>query len=128
MGSLLRSKREQGYLLLEAIICFALISYVLAGGVRFTQFSNEFYVYANHKKLATQIADETLEDLKRNGYHSLPTSTQTSTVDLAGISGTQTVAVSDVGDYKHVNVNVAWIEAVASNKSESVSMITVMEP
>jgi prepilin-type N-terminal cleavage/methylation domain-containing protein len=136
---------NSGFTLIECLISIVLLSIVLAGGIRFYFNSSGIIGLVSHTKLATEIANSKLEDLKRAGYASLPsagpgvTTALTTTEDparvLIDLGGSKTVTVTDkadpVGvpdpDYKQVDVKISWTEADTNTLRET-QFTTYMAP
>ncbi len=131
---------NRGFTLAEVLISLLILVIILAGGMKFYFYASEVIGLVTHKKLATEIANSTLEDLKRSGYSNLPApgpgtpTALTNTDDPVGIlkdlSATKTVTVTDVGnpiDYKQVDVAVAWTES-GKNTSRETKLTTYIAP
>jgi len=134
------SKNKGGFTLAEVLISILILAIMLTGGLSFYFNSDAVIGQVSHKKLATEIANSILENLKKAGYDSLPAPgagtpvALTSTDDPVGIlkdlSATKIVTVTDLGNpvaYKQVEVSVTWTEADES-KAHEIKFSTIMAP
>ena len=140
------TSNNKGMTLAEVLISLLLLAIVLTGGMGFYFNADEAIALVTHKKFATEIANLTLEDLKRGGYPNLPPSgpgistALTDTDDplhiIKNLSATKTVTVTDIDDpvggtnpvdYKKVEVIVTWSEA-GKNTARKTNLVTYMAP
>ena len=131
-------KNNKGFGLIETLISILLLSIVLTGGMAFYFNGNEFMGLAKHKKMALEIANSKLEDLKNFGYGSLPPAGTLVVTNIAvgGLSAVQTTTVTNqddpVGgnpvDYKEVRVRVDWTEAGKITAPQQIDLTTFMSP
>ena len=132
------NKNNQGFTLIETLISILLLSIILFAGMAFYFNGDEFMTKAMHRKMAQEMANSKMEDLKRAGYANLPasgTSVVDATVKVGGLSATRTTTVTNKDDpsggnpidYKEVKVRVDWNEAGKVTASpQSFSITTFM--
>jgi type II secretory pathway pseudopilin PulG len=107
---------------IEALISLLLLSVILSAGIRVYFNADEIMVVSTHKKIALEIADAALEEIKRNGYSSLPpggTILPVQQITVGGIQAEKRLLVFDrdedpadgTVDYKEVRVEIQWQEA-----------------
>src|SRR5262245_50589486 len=112
---------NRGFGLIESLVSLLLLSIVMVAGMAFYTHCDEQLGMAMHKKMATEIANCKMEDLKRNGYGSLPAvgTPVVETITVGQLAATRTTTVTDkddpaggtTPDYKEVKVRVNWTEA-----------------
>ncbi len=111
---------SSGFTLIENMVSMVLLAVMLTGGMGFYHYSNEATKLTVHKKLATEMVSSKMEELKRQGYVSLPpvSTPEVTTLLVGGLTAQQTVTVTDIDedsngftDYKQVDVKLAWTEA-----------------
>jgi prepilin-type N-terminal cleavage/methylation domain-containing protein len=111
---------DQGFTLVESLIAILLLGIIFSGGMAFYYLANALYYSGLHSRQATSIASSMMEVCKNVGYASLPslpggacsvvTDQPLPLGPLSSMSGTSTVAVSDVGNVKQVTVTVSWAD------------------
>ena len=102
-----------GFTIIECLISLLILAILMTGGMAFYQYSNDLMKAATHKRIAVEIANAKMEDIKKNGFGSLPSIDglwQTNPITIAGLSGQQNVYVYDVSNYKRVAVENTWLE------------------
>lgn len=118
-------KNISGFTLVETLISILILAIVLAGGLSLYFNSSAISALMTHKKFATELTSKIMEELKKNGYASLPlpgpgiptaltTADDPSHIILDLTPATKTVTVTDIGspvEYKQVDVIVNWTEA-----------------
>ena len=124
---ILKTKNNQGFTLIECTIALLLLTIVLVGGMAFYFYSYSYFQTANHKRIAMQIANAKLEDLKNiDDYSSLEAKNNEHTAEsVGGVSYDKYVYVSDGPEnptyqYKQVRVRVAWVDPAKSAPQEIV--------
>jgi len=143
------TKNKNGYTLMEALVSLVMISLVTLGGLSFYRNAAKLQRIAMHKRVATEIANSKLEDLRRTGYLSLPDPATVTLMEdinvntgtppvLAEHFGTMTVqrsvTVDDILDpvsgnteFKKVDVLVSWQE-VGANNAHEIQLTTYITP
>ncbi len=130
---MLTSKLENsaGFTLIEVLVSILLLGVIMTGGMALYHNANEIMAYMVHKKVAMELADHALEEIKEKGYGSIavtdplnPTETALSSSVLANLSGKEIISVS-APDAKHkqVDVEIQWKEA-NSTYPKSVKLVT----
>src|SRR6185503_3413373 len=62
---------QSGFTIIESLISLILLAIVITGGMQFYFNAQKIVSLASHKKIAIQIANTRLEEIRRNGYGSL---------------------------------------------------------
>jgi prepilin-type N-terminal cleavage/methylation domain-containing protein len=111
------SKARKGLTLIECLIALLLLAITVVGGMSFYFHSNQYLRGSIYRRLAAEIANAQMEQIKRNGFAGLPAADglwTSQTIDIGGLTGggTQNVYVYDVdsGAYKHVLIETDWQE------------------
>ncbi|KPK96717.1 MAG: hypothetical protein AMJ95_12660 [Omnitrophica WOR_2 bacterium SM23_72] len=112
----------KGYTLIEVLVSLLLLTLILLGGMSFYFYSDQHTQTALHRRLAVGIAESTMEQIKRNGYASLPEPAPTHglwqgplTLNVNQLPAAENIYVYDVDDngdslidYKQVCIEVTW--------------------
>ena len=61
--------KSNAFTLIECMISLLLIAIVLAGGIAYYFYSNDYLQAAIRKRIATEIASSKLEEIKNKGYY-----------------------------------------------------------
>jgi len=133
-----RHHGKNGLTLVESLVCLLLLSFLLVSGVNIYFNADEILALAVHKKIAGQIANSKLEELRHNGYHLLPDPNNLPPPDVVYVGGLvaqRSIKVTDrdeppgdnIVDYKEVSVNVDWSEA-NNPMNRHVQMTTLIAP
>ena len=127
---------SDGFTLIESLISMGLLFIVLTAGMSFYFNSNEFLVMAMHKKIATELVNSELEELRGTAYSQIITKTELP-VTVGGFDFTPTITAvlvdgddppDGINDYKEVTVKVAWTEAGGFSPSKDITMVTYIAP
>jgi prepilin-type N-terminal cleavage/methylation domain-containing protein len=129
---------QQGFTLVEALTALILLSIFSLSGIAIYANSNEIQTMAMHKKIATEMASSKIEEYRKYGYSSLPTSGTpvVQNINVGGLSAIMTTNVADVDDpvggaqavdYKQVQVNITWTETGKST-AKDVELTTYIVP
>jgi len=115
--------KDSGFTLIESVIALLLIAMMLSGGLALYLYSQGHLNAAIHRKMATNIANSRMEEIKNGGYGNLPDPapvspgiwTGPSSVAIAGLTGTETDYVFEfdadgdgLNDSKHIRVDISW--------------------
>src|SRR3989338_7323306 len=131
---MIRIQFTKGFTLIESLISILLLVVVLTAGLSFFFNGDEFLTLASHKRMATEIANSTMEDLKAG--LSVPSasdvvigSLQANVSDGLGMTvTTQNVDVDNpidgTDDCKQHTVVVEWREAGKTDKRK-VELVTL---
>lgn len=102
---------RKGFTLVECLISLVIVTVVLVAGMGFYYYSKSLLESAIFRKIAVEVADSKMEEIRNNGYAGLPAGPLE--VSLGKISGQEYIYVNDVSgttDYKEVSVEVTWQE------------------
>lgn len=118
-----------GFTLIECVISLLLLAVVLVGGMAFYFYSDKSLTIATHRRMATELANARLEELKSGGLAGLPNPVPPpANIDIGSLVGQQAVSISDVddpltpgtNDYKQVQVKIDWSEPEQTSNQEVV--------
>lgn len=88
----------------------------MTGGIAFYRYSNDLMKQATHKRIAVEIANAKMEEIKKNGLGSLPSidglwdAKTDNNLPIAYLIGQEKVYVYAVSTYKRVVVEITWQE------------------
>ena len=134
---------NKGLTLIEILISILILAIMMAGGMSFYFNADNMMALAIHKKVALEVAANTLETIKGNGGYSDPTLPLTGTcnaltVVTIGLDYQPSVCVNDIDepipagngsvDFKQVKAIVTWNQSGAYSPSGSVDLTTSMAP
>ena len=133
---------KEGYTLIESLMCMIMISIAAFGGIAIYYYASELQTMVMHKKIVTELANKTMEEVRATAYSTLTAGVTTSNVTVGGISATtsdghgMTVTVTNVDDpvggtnpdYKQVQVDVAWREATKAGKEMTLTLLSFVAP
>ena len=142
----MRITTKKGLTLIECIISIVLLAVVLTGGLSLYFNASKIMALVTHRKLATEVASWTMENLKKSSYASLASSGPTAIPRcptpinpdnecdniLGDLSGFKTLTVTTIGtspnDYKQVAVKVEWTEAGrTTSKDTEINLVTYID-
>jgi len=92
----------------------------MAGGMAFYHYSTDLMKASTHKRIAVEIANAEMEKIKKERFPAGGLwQTYSPTVTIAGLTGTQTINVSDVTgvSYKKVSIAITWIQPGRGNQN-----------
>jgi len=126
-----KKETECGFTLLEVLISIAILSIGLLGMAALTVGTIKGNELSNDLTTATTLAQDQMEDLRRQGYSGIPAADTTTTEDYNSISGyadykrvTQTeIGVPAVG-MKTVTVTTSWQGGVGKKSVELKTIFT----
>ena len=129
---------NKGFTLIETLISILLLAIVLAGGLSLYFNGNEMVTLSTHKKMALEIANSKMEDLKAGGYVNLPSAgaATTTSIQVGSLNALQSVTVTNMDeagvggavDYKQVDVNIDWSEGGKFKAGQQVKLSTYLSP
>jgi len=102
-----------GFSLIEAMIAIILLTLILVGGMAYFFYANDSLKVANYRRIAAEIAQSSMEQIKSANYTTLQSSFD-SNVTIGTLTGNRTISVSnqiqdaDGSVYKQVTVNLTW--------------------
>jgi prepilin-type N-terminal cleavage/methylation domain-containing protein len=124
---------QRGMTLVENLVSMMLLTIVLTTGMSFFFGANKMTTLVVHKKMATELVNTKMEDLRRVAYSSVITAAAEN-VSVGALTGQRTVVVTDVDDpvgagtdYKEVRVGVSWVEA-ENNTTRATEAVTYIAP
>ena len=118
---------RKGFTIIECLISILLLAIVMVGGMAFYFDSTGHLAGATHKRIAAELANAKLEELKNIGYGNLTNGeTSTSLNITAGINGLQNVTIVGTA-YKEVSVQMFWNEPNKAG-TQNVTISTYIAP
>ena len=119
---------ESGFTIVEALIAIILFTITLAGGMSIYLHGNRIVALSTHKRIAVEIANLRMEELRAMSYTAFNTAfpvsnplvpevfTDANPPTIGQMTAARTITVTNVPpvatpDYKEVEVNVSWTEA-----------------
>ena len=139
---------RKGFTIIECLISILLLAITLAGGMAFYFYSTGYLAAATHRRIAAELANARLEEIKNAGYANLPEPAPAAPglwddpdvpgvppepVTISGLTGQQEVYVRDIDingggtDYKQVEVKIIWNEPSRAG-SQEVTLDTFIAP
>ena len=124
--------RKKGLTLIEVIISILLFSVVLLGAMAFYFYSDSSFRFAEHKKMALELADARMEQLKAQEYDDLTIGAWDREPIIIGQLPCESpdglyIDVSDVGGYKLVRVQVVWTDPSRAG-TQNITLDTYIAP
>jgi Tfp pilus assembly protein PilV len=108
---------KNGMTLVENLISMLLLTMVLTTGMSFFFNAGKMTALVTHKKMATEIVNNKMEDLRKLSYGSIVSSGPDS-VAVGSMNGQRSVTVTEIDDpvdgtmdYKKAVVSFNWLEA-----------------
>lgn len=116
---------DEGFTLIEVLIAVVILTAGLLGMAALTVGIMQGNKHSSNVTIATTLAQDQMEEVRRLGYSGMPSSNATSTEDYGSISGystfkreTDTVVASDL---KTVTVTVYW-----DSNNKSIALQTML--
>jgi len=131
-----RRLTNKGFTLIESWVSMLLLAIILVGGIALYVNSQELMTLAMHNRIASQMANKEMEDLKNTPYANLVAGTTSSNIVVGSLNASTAdglgrwITVYDpVGpnNYKEVEVRIAWREANKTNDRE-INLTTYIAP
>ena len=136
---------DNGFTIIEALIAIILFTITLAGGLAIYINADRITTLATHKRLAVEIANLRMEELRAMSYTAFgiaylvsdPTVPEVFPPDVIPPVGdfvfTRTIMVAHVPpvatpDYKEVTINVSWTEADQAAQARAVEIKSIIAP
>lgn len=133
--------KKTGFTIIELLISLLLLTIVFIAGMAFYFYSNQFMLTSFHRRVATELANSIMEQIKQDGYDSLPNPAPTSglwqgpiPINIEDLTGNQNIYVTDIDDdgdnatdYKQVNVEIDWQEPGKKNQ-QTIKLETYIAP
>ena len=128
--------------LIETLVSMMLIAMVTVGGMVYYLGANELQGMALHKKIATELANTRMEELRATNYAVLTAGTTSSDIIVGGLEakvsdgrGMQ-VTISEIDedsppngtDYKKIQVQVRWEETDEGGKDFDIELASYVAP
>ena len=125
--------KTTGFTLIEAAIAILLLVIILTGGMAYFFYANSALQVANHRRIAAEMAQSTMEQIKSANYTTLAAWSGVSNVAIGNLSGVKNISVSgDIADgqcfYKQITVNITWSQPDKSVPGEVVLDTYIMKP
>lgn len=131
---------SKGFTIIECLISILLLAIVMAGGMAFYFYSNEYFQGSIHKKIAVEIINSDIEKIRKDGFAELPDadglwkSEDQNIRGLTGFTNNKRIYVYQVDkngdgniDYKHVRIELNWQEA-GKQTQQAVRLDTYISP
>ena len=131
---------RKGFTIIECLISVILLAITMVGSMAFYFYSTGHLAGATHKRIAAELANAKMEELKNTDYDDITNDTQNITISatpgipMSGINGTENVTVNPGGghfggpEYKEVHVEIAWSEPTKSGLQQKVTLSTNIAP
>jgi len=111
-------KPKRGFTIVEYATAMTLMSIILLGGMAFYFYSNRHIQTAFHRRIATEIANSKMEEIRKGGYGSLPEPAPSSglwqgplTINVRDLTAVENIYVYDTSNkLKQVAVEVVWFD------------------
>lgn len=128
----------KGFTIIECLISILLLAIVMAGGMAFYFYSTGYLASATHRRIAAEMANARLEQIKNSGYANLPDpapglwddpsvpGVPPEPVTIGSLPGQQEVYIFDIDengggtDYKQAEVKITWTEPSKTGPQEMV--------
>src|SRR3990167_1130861 len=120
------SPANKGFTIAEALIAIILFTITLSGGLAIYVNADRIVTLATHKRLAIELANSKMEDLREKDYDEVVSLPQ-ETVNIGDLSGFREVTADVFSDYKEVTSTVPWPEASEAEPRE-VEIKTIIAP
>jgi len=114
---------RKGFTLVEVLLSIVILSILLCGAISMYFYSGEIQSMATHKKIAAELANSKMEEIKREGYNKLAPSSDE--IKIGNLTAQQTVTIENQGSYKVVKVNVVW-NAAGKSEARNLELVTYM--
>jgi len=129
--------RKKGLTIIECLLSILILAIMLTAGMAFYFNAQASMRWSVHKRIALEMASAELENIKNNGYATLPNPAPAGglwqgplTVQLVNLSGQKDIYVFDVDingdgstDFKQVRVIISWQDA-GKGSSQSAQLDT----
>ncbi|HTY44616.1 MAG TPA: prepilin-type N-terminal cleavage/methylation domain-containing protein [Patescibacteria group bacterium] len=124
---------SKGLTLIECMISMLVLAILLMAGMAFYFNAQSLARWSVHKRIALEMANAEMENIKNGGYANLPDPApaglwRTSNVTIGNLTGRTDVYVSDSAGYKQVDVEVDWQDPAKGNAWKSIRLVTYMAP
>lgn len=129
-------KAGKGFTIIESVISTLLLTIALLGGMAFYFYSNQHLQTSFHRRIATEIANSQMEEIKKNGYHNLypvnqanPDHCQSPTqINIRDLSGNQTTCFHYIDpNCTQVSVEIDWQDP-GKTSQQSIRLATYITP
>jgi prepilin-type N-terminal cleavage/methylation domain-containing protein len=128
---------KKGLTIIECLLSIIILAIMLTAGMAFYFNAQAAMRWSEHKRIALEMAGAELENIKNNGYSSLPNPAPAGNlwqgplaIAVGNLSGQKYIYVFDIDvnadnitDYKQVRVVVSWQDA-GKSISQSASLNT----
>lgn len=134
---------KSGFTIIECIISLLLLAIIMVGGMAFYTYASQYTRGAVHKKAALEIANTKMEEIRSNGYASLPDPATLPlsglwqgplNISIASLTGEEDIYVYGIDDdsngttdYKKVTIEVKWQQAGKTNQ-QAIKLDTYITP
>ncbi len=113
-----------GFGIIECLISILLLTFIMVGGMSFYIYSNSHLKIVTFERIAADLANSKMEEIKRIGYGNFTTYCPDTNPDTTHTVGSLPANITacmvspyylndgcaDCGNYKHVQVTVSWME------------------
>ena len=117
---------KKAFTLIESLVSVIILSICMAGGIHLYNYADNMTSLAIHKKVANEVINSSMEDLKSSDYFTI-TGTNNNTfvttiINVGGLSATESINVVPVDDagmpvapgsesFKEITISFVWSEA-----------------
>lgn len=135
--------KKTGFTIVECIISLLLLAIIMVGGMAFYTYASQYTMGAVHKKTALEIANTKMEEIRNNGYASLPDPATLpvnglwqgpTDISIAKLTGQENIYIygidenaDSVIDYKKVRIEVKWRQA-GKTSQQAIKLDTYITP
>lgn len=116
---------KKGLTLIEILVSIVIFSVVLLGAMAFYFYSDSSFRFAEHKKMALELADARMEKERARVYSAI--SSDSESVTIGQLTGLLNVYVTDQGSYKLVRIEVAWSDPSRTG-TQNIALETYIAP
>ena len=109
-------KLKKGFTIVEALISILILAIAMAAGMMLYFTADEHSALGLHKKMATEMASKTMEDLVNRSFNSLNGLNESSSVTFGSIytanyTATSTPITESGKTYLQIDLTTTWTEA-----------------
>ncbi|MBN2119964.1 MAG: prepilin-type N-terminal cleavage/methylation domain-containing protein [Candidatus Omnitrophica bacterium] len=120
--------KKEAFSLIECLISFLLLSIVMVGGMAFFSYPYESVTLSVHRRAAAEIAHAKMEEIKNDGFESLPEPLPPSPglwqgpliINLGDLTAWQKIYVRSLSgtNAKNVQITIDWTDPASGNPEQ----------